>query len=115
LIDFKNSIPEVGLRVKIKILNKNRLRAQLVRGNNIISEKIIKGSIKEDKCFYTRRIFYFIPVLPILFLYNNSQTRYYFDEGFIVIEDTGNRAGALIIFAGGNKYNDKSQFEKIND
>ena len=65
-IDKNYIAGKTGLLVTIQETQNNKLLAQLIDGDSLINEKIIKGHFKDDKCYYKRRFFYVVPILPIL-------------------------------------------------
>ena len=113
LVDYKSEVKRDGLTVKFEIIEDEMLKAYLMTRDSVLVEKIIKGKFNEDGCFYSRRQFYIIPILPILFLYSNYQKRIYSIEGSLVFEVTYNQGGAVIIMAGGDKFNYIYEFEKL--
>jgi len=114
-IDLKNSIDKDSLLVRFEITEDMKLKAQLLNDKELLQEKIIKGKFKEDGCFYTRRQFYIIPILPILFAYSNKQKRIYLIDNSLVFEMTYNSGGAVIIMASGNSDSNKWFYTKYRD
>lgn len=115
LIDPKYSTEKDSLLVRFEITNRNKLKAFLIDDSVTIAEKIIKGKFKEDNCYYTKRVFYVVPVLPVFFLYENNQDRILTSGNYLVYETTFNSAGAFIIMAGGNKGNYQWLYKRIED
>jgi len=101
-IDKKYSGEKAGLVVKIQETNKNKLFTQLIDHDSVICEKIINGHFKDDQCYYKRRSFYVVPILPVLWWFENIQTRLYRNQNYLVLEEKNDTGGALIIIAGGN-------------
>ena len=56
-IEPKYKTDEKNLKVKLELNNKSKLKAYLIRENKIVREKVIKGKFKDNKCYYTRRVF----------------------------------------------------------
>ena len=111
-IHNKSSLDKDSLRVSLKIIGETELQAKLFDGDKIVAEKILKVKIKEDSCYYTKRKFYIIPILPILFAYSNSQKRFVIGEKSLLLERTVNSGGAVIIMANGEKFNDSWEYKK---
>jgi hypothetical protein len=103
LIDPKYISGEDSLFVKFEITPNNRIKAHLIKDNKILAEKTIKAKLKKDQCYYTRRVFYVVPILPVLWWYSNRQDRIYKIDDTLVFENSFNRGGVIVIMAGGNK------------
>jgi hypothetical protein len=103
IIQPKKAPKEDSLQVRFEITPKNKLKAQLLKNDSIIAEKIIKGEFREDQCYYVRRRFFIIPILPVLFMYSNEQVRIYAVDKTLVFEKAYNKGGAVIIMAGGSE------------
>jgi hypothetical protein len=101
-IDKKYKPEKTGLEVKILSTKNNKLIAQLIERDSVISEKIIKGHFKDDQCYYKRRFFYVVPIFPLLWWFENRQTRIYLNKGYLVLEEKLDTGGVVIIMAGGN-------------
>ena len=112
LIDYKSEVKSDSLFVKIDINQDEMLCAYLIKQDCVLVEKVIKGKFEDDGCFYSRRQFYIIPILPILFVYDNYQKRIYLNDGNLIFEVTSNQGGAFIIMASGDKYNHIYRFNK---
>lgn len=112
LIDSKSSIEEDSFKVRIEISEKNQLIAYLISDSTTISEKLIKGKFKEDNCYYTKRVFYIVPIFPLLWWYVNRQDRIYVIEETLIYENTHNTGGVVIFMAGGNYGNYNWMFKK---
>lgn len=91
------------------------LKAILMTRDSVFVEKTIKGKFKDDGCYYTRRQFYVIPLLPILWAFSNYQQRIYSLDGALGYEVTSNSGGAVIIMASGNKYNQSYKFKSFKE
>jgi hypothetical protein len=115
LIEPKYNMKEEGLLVLLDIENDKRLKANLISKNDTIREKLIKGRFRDDQCFYTRRLFYIVPILPILWWYRNEQNRICLTCDQLVFENTYNTGGAAIIMAGGSSRNYIWKFKKLDD
>jgi len=101
----KREIKADGINVKIEIVNSKRLKFLFLKDDEIIKTKLLKGKFKKDECFYTRRVFYIVPILPVLWWYENYQKRIYRIDNELIIETTYNGGGAVIIMAIGMDYN----------
>ncbi len=101
--------------VRLELTKENKLKAFLIKDGKTISEKLIKGKFKKDNCYYTKRVFYVVPILPILWCFKNEQERIYLTDSTLIYESTYNYGGAVIIMAGGNSGNYKWMFTKIED
>lgn len=112
LIQNKRNVQKDSLYVCLTLTENNRLHAKLLDDTTTIAEKILKIKIKEDSCYYTKRIFYIVPILPILWFYSNEQKRFAIGDNSIILERTSNSGGAVIFMAGGNSYNDAWEYEK---
>ena len=115
LINPKNPIEKDSLFVRLEITDKNQLKASLIDDSLTIDEKIIKGKFKEDNCYYTKRVFYVVPVLPILWFYENHQDRMFTIGTSLVFETTYNSAAAFIIMASGNNGDYQWRYKRIED
>lgn len=115
LIDYKSEVKGDSLLVKLSFTEDNMLIACLMINDKLLVEKKVKGKLKDDGCYYSRRQFFIIPILPILWGYSNYQKRIYSLEDAIGIEITSNSGGVAIIMAGGNKYNDSYKFIKVDN
>jgi len=115
-IVYKEKLDSTGLNVKLDTNHKGKLIIQLIKNDTVLNTAQIKGKFKEDNCYYTKRKFYVIPILPLLFAFSNRQNRIYKIGDFLVFEESYNEGGAVIIMAGGNSGNYYSRYkEKIND
>ena len=112
-IDKNYFAEKTGLEVKILSSKNNKLLVQLIDKDSVISEKIIRGHFKDDQCYYKRRFFYVVPILPVLWWFKNRQTRIYLNQGYLVLEEKNDSGGALIIMAGGNTITIKRLYKKI--
>ncbi|MBP1644652.1 MAG: hypothetical protein H6Q16_227 [Bacteroidetes bacterium] len=113
LLDYKHEIKKDSMIVKIDILDKKKLSFTFIKDNEVIGKKIIKGKFKEDNCFYKRRFFYIIPIAPILWGFENNQTRIYLFNNELVIEKAYNYGGVFIFMASGDKGNYVHRFKRI--
>jgi hypothetical protein len=111
-IDRKYSNNEDSLIVRMELLNAQKLKAQLFKSDEMIAEKMIKGQLKSDQCFYKKRVFYVVPIFPLLWWYKNEQIRFYVVDNCLTAECTYNTGGTFIIFAGGNKNSLKWNYKK---
>ncbi|ASB50367.1 hypothetical protein [Alkalitalea saponilacus] len=110
-----NNITEEDLFVFLEIENDKRLKAYLINKNDTIREKQIRGKFKDDQCFYTRRTFYIVPILPILWWFRNEQDRICLSCEQLVFENTYNTGGVAIIMAGGSSGNYIWKFKKLTN
>jgi hypothetical protein len=115
LVDHRHEIKSDSINVKVEIVNPKTLKFTFLRSNEKIGEKLVKGGFQAEKCFYTRRRFYVIPILPVLWMFSNEQERIYHVDDELIIETTSNSGGAVIIMAGGNKYNDIWRFKRLKN
>lgn len=111
-IHNKSSVQKDSLHVSLSLVKKNRLQAKLLDGDKVIAEKYLKITAKDDSCYYTKRAFYIIPILPIIWFYSNEQKRIAIGENSLILERTSNSGGAMIFMAGGDKYNDSWEYER---
>lgn len=112
-MDQKNEVQTDSISVRLDIIDTKSIKVSFLDKNKLIKEKVIKGKTKEDKCFYTRRRFYIIPILPVLWFFSNEQKRIYRLDNTLVVEVTSNSGGAVIIMAGGNKSDDVWRFNYL--
>ncbi len=115
LIDYKREVKRDSLLVKFLKTEEGMLKAILMTRDSVFVEKTIKGKFKDDGCYYTRRQFYVIPLLPILWAFSNYQQRIYSLDGALGYEVTSNSGGAVIIMASGNKYNQSYKFKSFKE
>ena len=113
--NYKREIKKDRISVKVEIVNPKLLKFSFLENNVIIGTKQLKGKFQEDECFYTRRSFIVIPLIPIVFGWANFQERIYRVEEALIIEITGNHGGVAFFFASGDKYNDIWRFKQIED
>lgn len=114
-IDKKYKSTEANLYVRFELTGENKIKAQLRRQNETLSEKTIRGGFKGDNAYYTRKVFYFIPVLPILWGYNHEKYRLYRLDDILVYEYAYDHGGAFIIWASGNKGDCKWYYPVIEE
>ncbi len=112
-IDKKYIAEKHGLSVKITEAKNDKLFAQPFEGDSVICERNIKGHFKDDQCYYKRRFFYVVPILPILWWFENNETRLYRIKNYLVSEEKNDTGGAVIIMAGGNTTNINRFYKKI--
>ena len=112
MLDKKREIKADSINVKIEIVNSKRLKFLFLKNDEIIGTRLLKGKFMEDECFYTRRRFYVVPILPVLWWYENSQKRIYIVDNELVIETTYSSGGAVIIMASGSDYNKIWRFKQ---
>jgi len=114
LID-RREIKEDSIRVKVEIVNPKSLKFSFLRNDEIIGTKLLKGKFKKDKCFYTRRVFYIVPLFPIIWWYESSQKRIYRIDDELIIEAACDGAGGFLIFMEGSGDNGIWRFKRLND
>ena len=112
LVHKKSSLDKDSLMVGFKRLGDNKMQAKLYDGEKVVAEKVMKIKIKEDSCYYKKRKFYIIPILPILFGFSNSQNRFVVGEESLLVERTMNSGGVVIFMASGSKTNDSWEYIK---
>ncbi|MEO7991513.1 MAG: hypothetical protein ABI663_18315 [Chryseolinea sp.] len=112
-VDKKFNAEKAGLEVKILMTKNNKLFVQLIDNDSVISEKIIKGQYKNDECYYKRRFFYVVPILPILWWFGNRQTRIYLNQDYLILEEKYDTGGVAIIMAGGNTTTTNRLYKKV--
>ena len=115
MFDRKREIKVDSINVKIEIVNSKRLKFSFFKNDEFISTKLLKGKFKKDECFYTRRRFYIVPILPVLWWYKNSQERIYRVDDDLIIETTYSTGGAAIIMASESDYNKIWKFKQIEE
>lgn len=115
LLEPKYKKSAEGQFVFLKIENDKQLKAYLISENDTIREKQIKGKFKDDQCFYTRRIFYIVPIFPLLWWYRNEHDRICLSCEHLIFENAYNQGGMAIIIANGTKGNDIRKFKKLTN
>jgi hypothetical protein len=108
----KSNVEGENLYVSLNLKENNILHAKLLNDTLVISEKFINIVKKEDNCYYTKRDFYIVPILPILWWYSNSQKRLIFGENSLIVERSYSGGGVFLIMAGGDDINDSWEYEK---
>lgn len=104
-----------GLSVKLELTSGNRIRATLLQNDQALSCKTIKGQLVSKNCYYKRRRFYVVPILPILWWYNNEQARLNTIDEYLMVTSVYNQGGAFIIWAGGTKGSFKRYYKRQSD
>ena len=115
MFDRKREIKADSINVKIEIVNSKRLKFSFLKDDETIGTKLLKGKFEKDNCFYTRRRFYVVPILPVLWWYENSQERIYRVDKELVIETVYSTGGAAIIMAGGSDHNKIWKFKQMEN
>lgn len=92
---------------------KNILYARLIKENELVDQKKIKGALT-DSCFLAKKKHLFIPILPILWFYNNQQIRISARDSSLIIDEFTENGGAAIIMAGGDDWNKSYEYKRIN-
>ncbi len=108
----KNSVKKEKLYVSLTLNENNILHAKLLDDTTTIAEKYIKIQRKEDSCYYTKRNFYIIPILPVIWWYSDDQKRFIFGENSLILERSNSSGGMFLIMAGGNDLNDSWEYKK---
>ncbi len=112
-IHKKSSLDKDSLIVSLKLLKKNKMQAKLYDGKKVVAEKTLKIKRKEDSCYYPKRKFYIIPILPVLFGFSNNQNRFIVGEESLLVERTMNSGGVVIFMASGSSTNDSWEYKKV--
>jgi hypothetical protein len=115
MVDRKPKFETDSIIVRVEIVNSKALRFSFLKNDEIVGTKRLKGKFKKNGCFYGRRTFIVIPILPVFWMYGNFQQRIYQVDDELVIEQTGNSGGVAIIMAGGEKYNDIWRFKRLEN
>ena len=113
VLDYKHEIKEDSITTRVEILNEKTLSFTFLKDNDVIGKKLVKGKFKDDNCFYKRRVFYVIPIFPIICGFVNNQTRIYFANNELVIENAYNHGGIFFVIASGDKGNRVYRFKRI--
>ena len=113
MFDRKREIMLDDINVKIEIVNSKRLKFSFFENDKCIGVKLLKGKFKKDECFYTRRRLYIVPILPMLWWYENGQERIFRVDDDLIIETTYSFSVAVIIMASGNDENKIWKFKQI--
>ena len=95
-------------------LEKNAIQAQLVKDNVIVDEKKLKGTLS-DSCFLAKKKYLIVPILPILWFYDNQQIRISARDSSLIVDEFTENGGAAIIMAGGDDWNKTYEYKRIND
>lgn len=111
-IDRRSKIENDSHLVYLHI-EKNILLARLIKGNEIVDQKKIKGTLS-DSCFLAKKKYLFVPILPILWFYDNQQIRISARDSSLIIDEFIENGGAAIIMAGGNDWNRSYEYKRIN-
>jgi hypothetical protein len=117
-LDTKHEIKTDSIIVKTEIVNSKRIKFSFIRNDEIIGTKLLKGKFKKNECFYTRRIFYIVPVHPIMLGWTNFQERIYRIDNELIIETVENEGGLVFYIlptAGNNRENDIWKFKRLEN
>jgi len=95
-------------------LEKKKIQDQLVKDNVIVDDKKLKGTLT-DSCFLAKKKYLIIPILPILWGYNNQQIRISARDSSLVVDEFTENGGVAIIMAGGDDWNKTFEYERINE
>lgn len=94
-------------------LEKETLLAQLVKDNKVVDQMKIEGTLT-DSCFIVKKRYLIVPILPVLWFYNNQQIRISARENSLIIDEFSENGGVAIIMAGGNESNRTYEYNGIN-
>lgn len=106
-------IKEDSFFVRFEITQENQLKAQLIKTNEVLAEKIINGEFEEDQSYYTPRDFYILPFFPLFYGFNNEKERIYHVDNYLVFENTRNSGLVILIASAGGSEKQKWLFRKI--
>jgi hypothetical protein len=90
------------------------IKAQLIKDNIIVDKKKLKGTLT-DSCFYVKKKYLIVPILPILWFYDNQQIRISARDSSLVVDEFTENGGVAIIMAGGNDWNITYEYVRINE
>lgn len=99
--------------VYLRMENKT-IHAQLIKDNVIVDQKKLKGTLT-DSCFLAKKKYLIIPILPILWFYENQQIRISARDSSLIIDEFIENGGAAIIMAGGDDWTRTYEFRRINE
>ena len=107
------------ITVKVEIVNMKLLELKFYKNNEPFEKKRLKGKFKNNGCFYSRRLFYAVPLFPMFFGYTNERKRIYRVDDDLIIEITENSMGGWVPKPEPSirydKYNDILRFKQIED
>lgn len=95
-------------------IEKQTLQARLIKGNEIVNQKKIKGTLT-DSCFLAKKKYLIVPILPILWFYDNQQIRISVRDSSLIVDEFVENGGAAIIMAGGDDWNRTFEYRRINE
>ncbi|MBI9056004.1 MAG: hypothetical protein JEY96_19440 [Bacteroidales bacterium] len=95
-------------------LHKRTIQAQLIKDNVIVDQKKIRGTLT-DSCFVVNKKYLIIPILPILWGYNNQQIRISVRDSSLIVDEFTEDGGVMIIMAGGDDRNRTYEYVMINE
>lgn len=95
-------------------LGKQTLQAILVKENEIVDQKKIKGTLT-DSCFLAEKKYLIVPILPILWFYDNQQIRISVRDSSLIVDEYTENGGAAIFMAGGNDWTKTYEFRRMNE
>lgn len=99
--------------VYIKI-DKTKIHAQLFKGNKIVDQMKIKGTLT-DSCFIAKKRYLVVPILPILWFYDNQQIRISARESSLIVDEFNENGGVAILMAGGDEWNRTYEYRRVNE
>lgn len=112
LLDEKFKADFDNLNIDISVLNRKQLKLKVYHKNDLVHEKIIKGSVKQNKFFHPRSQFLLIPFFPAFLLYKNNRSRLFAKDDTLYIEYTSNNGGWIVIAGGGSRHQERLVFKK---
>jgi hypothetical protein len=110
LFQDNKEIMNIPIFVKFQVKSEKSIEVTFWNQDSLLAKRILKGKFKKDNCYYLRRKFSFVPILPILWWYSNEQKRIYKIADDLFIEQIGSTGGAAIIMAGGSNYDNLWKF-----
>ncbi len=112
-IKRRSKIENDGHLVNLQI-EKKYIQARLVKDGVMIDKKKIKGTLT-DSCFLAKKNYLIVPILPILWFFDNQQIRISARDSSLIIDEFTENGGAAIIMAGGDDRNLTYEYKKINE
>ncbi len=111
-LNRRSKIKNEGHYVRLTVL-KNTLHVQLINGEKIVEENKLKG-ILTDSCFIVRKKYMIVPILPVLWFYDNQQIRISARNNSLLVDEFTENGGLAIIWAGGDNWKNTYEYRKIN-
>lgn len=88
------------------------LIAQLLKGDSIIDQKRIKGTLN-DSCFVAKKKRKIIPILPILFFSNSQQIRISCRDSSLLVDEFSSGTTMVVVMGNSTKWNYTYEYERI--